>query len=186
MGGNCFALFLGSQRSWKRPALDHKAATKFEEQRSLHEIDPAHVLPHGSYLMNCGSPKPGFWPVDVSELCTNSVLCQFSIISLLKRSLLIFTDSTLSPPPRCVWEESGHAGGWTEPLQPPGSHALQLPPRFFLGLDHHWAVCGKDSRSHQPRSSANTCCGHRYQERTKHASSSTVKGRFNLRVLYLV
>lgn len=106
MGGNCFALFLGSQRSWKRPALDLKAATKFQEQRSLHEIDPAHVLPHGSYLMNCGSPKPGLWPVDVSELCTNSVLCQFSIISLLKFSLLIFTDSTLSTPPPDVFEKS--------------------------------------------------------------------------------
>lgn len=59
VGGNCFALFLGSQRSWKRPALDPKAAAKFQEQRSLHEIDPAHILPHGSYLMNCGSPKTG-------------------------------------------------------------------------------------------------------------------------------
>lgn len=63
MGGNCFALFLGSQRSWKRPALDRKAAAKFQEQRSLHGIDPAHILPHGSYLMNCGSPKPGLWLV---------------------------------------------------------------------------------------------------------------------------
>lgn len=59
IGGNCFALFLGSQRSWKRPPLDHKAAARFQELRSLHKIDPAHILPHGSYLMNCGSPKTG-------------------------------------------------------------------------------------------------------------------------------
>ncbi|XP_056153246.1 probable endonuclease 4 [Lampris incognitus] len=57
MGGRSFALFLGSQRSWKRPALDPKAAAKFQEQCSLQGLDPAHILPHGSYLMNCGSPK---------------------------------------------------------------------------------------------------------------------------------
>lgn len=59
IGGNCFALFLGSQRSWKRPALQQEAAEKFREQCSLQEFDPAHILPHGSYLMNCGSPKDG-------------------------------------------------------------------------------------------------------------------------------
>lgn len=59
MGGSCFALFLGSQRSWKRPPLDQTAAAKFQEQCSLQEYDPAHILPHGSYLMNCGSPKEG-------------------------------------------------------------------------------------------------------------------------------
>lgn len=59
MGGNCFALFLGSQRSWKRRALDQEAAQKFREQCLLHGFETAHILPHGSYLMNCGSPKEG-------------------------------------------------------------------------------------------------------------------------------
>lgn len=59
IGGNCFALFLGSQRSWKRSPLDPGAAARFQELRSLHEIDPAHIVPHGAYLMNCGSPKAG-------------------------------------------------------------------------------------------------------------------------------
>ncbi|KAF3704652.1 DNA-(apurinic or apyrimidinic site) lyase [Channa argus] len=57
IGGSSFALFLGSQRTWKRPALDLTAAGKFREQCSLQGFDPAHILPHGSYLMNCGSPK---------------------------------------------------------------------------------------------------------------------------------
>lgn len=64
MGGSSFALFLGSQRSWKRPALDQTAAAKFREQCFLQEFDPAHILPHGSYLMNCGSPKEGLWDTD--------------------------------------------------------------------------------------------------------------------------
>lgn len=57
MGGRSFALFLGSQRSWNRPPLDSSAADKFREHCSLHHFDSAHILPHGSYLMNCGSPK---------------------------------------------------------------------------------------------------------------------------------
>lgn len=65
MGGSSFALFLGSQRSWKRPALDPTAAAKFQEQVSLQGFDPAHILPHGSYLMNCGSPKEGL----LTKLC---------------------------------------------------------------------------------------------------------------------
>lgn len=59
MGGSSFALFLGSQRSWKRPVLDQAAADRFRKQCSIHGFGPAHILPHGSYLMNCGSPKEG-------------------------------------------------------------------------------------------------------------------------------
>ncbi|XP_054914074.1 probable endonuclease 4 [Poeciliopsis prolifica] len=57
LGAGAFALFLGSQRSWKRPALDPAAADRFQENCSVLGFDPAHILPHGSYLMNCGSPK---------------------------------------------------------------------------------------------------------------------------------
>lgn len=57
MGGSSFALFLGSQRSWARPPLDTSAADKFREQCVVQGFDAAHILPHGSYLMNCGSPK---------------------------------------------------------------------------------------------------------------------------------
>lgn len=59
IGGHAFALFLGSQRSWTRPALDPAASVKFQEACVQHGFDPIHILPHGSYLMNCGSPKEG-------------------------------------------------------------------------------------------------------------------------------
>ncbi|MBN3323749.1 APN1 lyase, partial [Atractosteus spatula] len=57
LGGRSFAMFLGSQRSWQRPPLDEKAAARFREACSEHGVEPAFILPHGSYLMNCGSPK---------------------------------------------------------------------------------------------------------------------------------
>ncbi|TRZ02262.1 hypothetical protein DNTS_034035 [Danionella cerebrum] len=57
MGGHAFALFLGSQRSWTRPALTSAAADAFKKNCTKHGFDALHILPHGSYLMNCGSPK---------------------------------------------------------------------------------------------------------------------------------
>ncbi|TMS21901.1 putative endonuclease 4 [Larimichthys crocea] len=85
MGGCSFALFLGSQRSWKRPALDPKAAAKFQEQCSLQEFDSAHILPHGSYLMNCGSPKE-----DVFEKSQAMLVDELSRCSLLGLNLYNF------------------------------------------------------------------------------------------------
>ncbi|XP_012718498.2 probable endonuclease 4 [Fundulus heteroclitus] len=85
MGGTSFALFLGSQRSWKRPALDQHAAEKFQEQCCLHGFDPAHILPHGSYLMNCGSPKD-----DVFEKSQALLVDELSRCSLLGLNLYNF------------------------------------------------------------------------------------------------
>ncbi|XP_035469835.1 probable endonuclease 4 isoform X2 [Scophthalmus maximus] len=85
MGGSSFALFLGSQRSWKRPPLDQTAAARFREQRSLHGFDPAHILPHGSYLMNCGSPKE-----DVFEKSQALLVEELSRCSLLGLNLYNF------------------------------------------------------------------------------------------------
>lgn len=83
MGGSSFALFLGSQQSWKRPALDHTAAAKFREQCSLHEFDPAHILPHGSYLMNCGSPKEGLSDTDGCLLVFSPLLSHTQLPALV-------------------------------------------------------------------------------------------------------
>ncbi|XP_072313023.1 probable endonuclease 4 [Eucyclogobius newberryi] len=85
MGGHSFALFLGSQRSWTRPALDTSAADKFREQCSLHKFDPVHILPHGSYLMNCGSPKP-----DVLEKSQALLVDELSRCSCLGLTLYNF------------------------------------------------------------------------------------------------
>lgn len=103
MGGSSFALFLGSQRSWKRPALDQEAAAKFQEQLALQGYNPAHVLPHGSYLMNCGSPKPGLWPMkglsspnailSFSSLLVYLYLCSSTLYSLLLTLTEVFEKS---------------------------------------------------------------------------------------------
>ncbi|TSK14676.1 DNA-(apurinic or apyrimidinic site) lyase [Bagarius yarrelli] len=84
IGGQSFGLFLGSQRSWQRPAIDKTAAVKFQQACAQHCFDPAHILPHGSYLMNCGSPKDDVFSksqamlVDELSRCSVLGLTQFN------------------------------------------------------------------------------------------------------------
>ncbi|XP_076856463.1 putative endonuclease 4 [Brachyhypopomus gauderio] len=84
IGGRSFGLFLGSQRSWQRPALDKAAAVRFQEACVQHGFDPTHILPHGSYLMNCGSPKEDVFGksqamlVDELSRCSALGLTQFN------------------------------------------------------------------------------------------------------------
>lgn len=85
MGGRSIALFLGSQRSWKRPTLEPSAAAKFREQCVRGGVDPSLILPHGSYLMNCGSPKE-----DVFEKSQAMLLDEMSRCSALGLSLYNF------------------------------------------------------------------------------------------------
>ncbi|KAF7649452.1 hypothetical protein LDENG_00141070 [Lucifuga dentata] len=85
IGGRSLAFFLGSQRTWRRPALDQKAADKFQELVSLYGFDTAHIVPHGSYLMNCGSPKE-----DVFEKSRDLLVDELSRCSILGLDLYNF------------------------------------------------------------------------------------------------
>ncbi|CAN9508973.1 unnamed protein product [Ophioblennius macclurei] len=85
MGGSSFALFLGSQRTWKRPPLDPTAAERFREQCALQGFHTGHILPHGSYLMNCGSPRE-----DVFEKSQAMLVDELTRCSLLGLSLFNF------------------------------------------------------------------------------------------------
>ncbi|EEY19784.1 DNA-(apurinic or apyrimidinic site) lyase [Verticillium alfalfae VaMs.102] len=53
IGANAFALFLKSQRKWASPPLAADARAQFVSRAAEHGYDAAaHVLPHGSYLVN--------------------------------------------------------------------------------------------------------------------------------------
>lgn len=55
IGGKAFALFTKNQRQWTAPALTIESIKLFKERLSKVKIDPAHVLPHDSYLINLGN-----------------------------------------------------------------------------------------------------------------------------------
>ncbi|XP_076373071.1 putative endonuclease 4 isoform X3 [Tachypleus tridentatus] len=57
IGARAFGLFLRSQRQWVCKPLSKETAEKFREACQEHDY-PCHlILPHGSYLLNCGAPN---------------------------------------------------------------------------------------------------------------------------------
>lgn len=56
IGGNALALFTRNQKSWVSKPLDSKNIAAFKEALQKADIQPKHVLPHDSYLINLGNP----------------------------------------------------------------------------------------------------------------------------------
>ncbi|XP_065175660.1 probable endonuclease 4 [Sycon ciliatum] len=84
MGATAFALFLRSQRTWKCKPLEETSADLFKEACAEHGFSPKHILPHGSYLLNLGSPdaetlrksREGF--LDEMQRCEKLGLCLYN------------------------------------------------------------------------------------------------------------
>ena len=57
IGAKAFALFVKNQRQWTAKPLDEKTIAKFKEKLEASGIEPKHVLPHDSYLINLGHPE---------------------------------------------------------------------------------------------------------------------------------
>eukprot|EP00742_Colponemidia_sp_Colp-10_P008102 GILJ01008746.1.p1 GENE.GILJ01008746.1~~GILJ01008746.1.p1 ORF type:complete len:417 (-),score=62.41 GILJ01008746.1:327-1577(-) len=55
-GATAFALDTRSKRKWDCPPLSAENAELFREACVKYGFEKGHVLPHGSYLINCGSP----------------------------------------------------------------------------------------------------------------------------------
>ncbi len=56
IGAKAFAMFTKNQRQWAAKSYDDATIQKFKTNLKLSKIDPKHVLPHDSYLINLGHP----------------------------------------------------------------------------------------------------------------------------------
>lgn len=56
IGAKAFALFVKNQKQWFVKPLEDEAILGFEQNLKLSNVDLDYVLPHGSYLLNLGSP----------------------------------------------------------------------------------------------------------------------------------
>lgn len=56
IGAQAFALFLCNQRTWNVKPLEEEAAQAFRDSCVEHGYPSHLILPHASYLLNCGSP----------------------------------------------------------------------------------------------------------------------------------
>lgn len=57
IGATAFALFTKNQRQWRSVPLTAASIEAFDRELSAAGIDPRHVLPHDSYLINLGHPE---------------------------------------------------------------------------------------------------------------------------------
>ena len=58
IGARAFALFTKNQRQWHAKPLTAESIEGFRENLQQAGIEPRHVLPHDSYLINLGHPEP--------------------------------------------------------------------------------------------------------------------------------
>jgi len=56
IGAKAFALFTKNQRQWIAKPLEEKMIESFKSNLAKSGVDPKHVLPHDSYLINLGNP----------------------------------------------------------------------------------------------------------------------------------
>ncbi len=61
IGAKAFALFTKNQRQWRAKPLDDETIETFKANLEKSGIDPRHVLPHDSYLINLGHPEKEKW-----------------------------------------------------------------------------------------------------------------------------
>ncbi len=57
IGAKAFALFTKNQRQWIAKELDTKTIDKWFKELEKSKIQPKHILPHDSYLINLGHPE---------------------------------------------------------------------------------------------------------------------------------
>ena len=59
LGAKAFGLFLRNQQRWDAKPLDPKCIEEFKIKCKEHNFKPEFIIPHGSYLLNLGSPNEG-------------------------------------------------------------------------------------------------------------------------------
>jgi len=85
IGAKAFALFTKNQRQWAAKELDTKTIDKWFEELEKSGIEPKHILPHDSYLINLGHPV-----VESREKSLNGFIHEIQRCEILKLDRLNF------------------------------------------------------------------------------------------------
>ncbi len=76
IGAKSFALFTKNQRQWKAKPLDEETIALFRENLQKSGIEPRHVLPHDSYLINLGHPEDEKWKKSLDAFIDEVKRCE--------------------------------------------------------------------------------------------------------------
>ncbi|KAF0303229.1 putative endonuclease 4 [Amphibalanus amphitrite] len=140
IGARSFALFLASQRTWNRKPLSEEGAVRFREAMQYGYSGDL-VVPHGSYLMNLGSPEPE----------TRSKSCALLLDELAALSEAGPATLQLSPSPAQRCGQAGFPGLCQREWFPRNSSVRRVGDRQRCLCRRpaevsHGSTCGKISR----------------------------------------
>ena len=76
VGAKAMALFLRPQRTWAAPPLKPEVVEQWRSLVTSHGLSPHLILPHGSYLLNLGSPEAAQRDKSVEVLVDELQRCQ--------------------------------------------------------------------------------------------------------------
>ena len=71
-----FALFTKNQRQWTAKPLTEENIEGFKTRCKKYRYSPDRILPHASYLINIGNPKPGPWKKSRNALLDEMQRCE--------------------------------------------------------------------------------------------------------------
>jgi len=71
-----FAMFTKNQRQWLAKPYDDETIKKFKDNLALSKIEPKHVLPHDSYLINLGHPDIQKREKSLNAFCDEIKRCE--------------------------------------------------------------------------------------------------------------
>ncbi len=82
IGAKAFAMFTKNQRQWVAKPYDEKIIEKFKTNLKVSEINPKHILPHDSYLINLGHPDKEKREKSLNAFCDEIERCE--LLGLIK------------------------------------------------------------------------------------------------------
>lgn len=76
IGAHAFALFTKNQRQWTAKPLTQENIDGFKTRCKKYGYSPECILPHASYLINIGNPKPAAWKKSRNALLDEMQRCE--------------------------------------------------------------------------------------------------------------
>ncbi len=76
IGAKAFAMFTKNQRQWVAKPYDDEIIKKFKDNLALSKIEPKHILPHDSYLINLGHPDIQKREKSLNAFCDEIKRCE--------------------------------------------------------------------------------------------------------------
>jgi deoxyribonuclease-4 len=100
IGATAFALFTKNQKKWFENPLSEQQISEFKKNCQSYQFSAEHILPHGSYLLNIGSPEQNILKLTRSSLIEEARRCE--MLGLKYLNIHLGAHKKLISPQECL------------------------------------------------------------------------------------